>query len=186
MLHIRRWTLLTSVFILSACGWHFRSLENVPPALRTIAIESDDVYSPITAQLIDEFKGLGVQVVENSNQACTIVKLNHSEFSTDIPTRFYSGSATSYTYSLKVTWELVTNNGKVVIAPQELKEAQGLTYNTNEIGTPSMTPTMRRALTNRLTSDLFRQLTQKSLWSIPICQPSHNASTTSRRHHATK
>lgn len=155
--------------------FHLQSAANFPTELKTLSLVTDNVYGEISEDLTRKLRAVNVQLT-TATAAPVILKLSNSKSTTIIPTAFNSLMATSYAYSLSVRVELSFKmNGKSTPIFNAVRTAsQSVTYNVNQIGTPVITPLMRRTLTRQLVNSIYTILTSTGIKnSIATLQKKH-------------
>ncbi|QGM81058.1 LPS assembly lipoprotein LptE [Otariodibacter oris] len=77
------------VFLLTACGWHFKTSERFPEELRTLHYESSDMYSDMSRVLRNELVLSGITVLPSEDKSpVATLRLNSAENSSAVASVF--------------------------------------------------------------------------------------------------
>ncbi|WP_301099007.1 LPS assembly lipoprotein LptE [Otariodibacter sp.] len=91
------------VFLLTACGWHFKTSERFPEELRTLHYESSDMYSDMSRVLRNELLLNGITVLPSEdNSSAATLRLNATENSSVVASVFKQAREAEKILSLTV------------------------------------------------------------------------------------
>ncbi len=154
---------LVTVALLTGCAFKFRSLNDVPPALRTLYLDTPNPYSPLTTQLKRVLKSVGIRLTETPQEAPVILRIIKNEWTYNIPPILASGYATTYSYTLTTTFELRKRLGKQLRSVNTFTVTRSLIQNANQVYTPNATQLMKRQITRTMVMLIYEHLTSKGV-----------------------
>jgi LPS-assembly lipoprotein len=127
--------LLTALLCLSisGCGFTVRPQTNFPPQLKTIYLQTADMYGPFEVELQREFQDAGVSVAATPSQAAIIMHLLPTAFSYSTETTGPSTQARIFHLTMTTTFSLTSKTSTVILAPQTVTATRDLTLGANEI-----------------------------------------------------
>lgn len=161
---------------LTACGFSPRSASDVPPSLHILYLDSPNPYSPLVVQLQRTLQSVDVHIVNTIDEAPVILRIITNDFYYHIPTILDSGDAVTYSYTVKVTYQLQTKTGENITAPKTISITRSLIQNANQVYTPNATQLMKREITRTVViliyHDLLSQGTRQAL-DITLKQHRH-------------
>jgi len=133
-MNVLRLFLVSTLLLLAGCGFHLRGNIDLPADLQRIHIEGTSKYSGLGLELRRALQANGVEVVDKASGSQAILKITD----TDYARRLLSVSGTSgktaeyeLIYSFKVT--LNDRDGKVLLAPQTLRQLRDYTYDRDNV-----------------------------------------------------
>ena len=157
--------------LLSACGFHLRGSQNLPPQLKQIYIESTQPYAPFEQALRAALQSSNIQVVNAPNKEAFILKITKKSLSTTLISLSLSTQVTQYNLVYAVTYELIDPKGRIIIPTETLSSANTYAVNTNQMLGASnqqdqLTDTLRSntifLLLDRLSSNKVRLAFEKN------------------------
>lgn len=154
----------TVIFNLAGCGFHSQTIQDIPPQLRTIYLDSPNPYSPLTVQLRRTLKSINVHITQTAQAAPVTLRIISNNMTPNIPSIIYSGNATSYSYTLKTTFEIAKRNGEIIFGPKTLHISRSVLQNANQVYTPDATDLLKRELTRSMVTLIYNQITALNTW----------------------
>jgi LPS-assembly lipoprotein len=153
---------------LTACGFHLRGHEPLPPQLRTLYLESSDPYGEFTKQLQQVFRSIGVTLVQTSQAAPVTLQILSESTGQQFAGQGVSGLVTTYVLSANATYQLLDAHGGVVQAPQTVTTTRNYTVNSNQVlgdlnVQSGLQDDMQRDLINQLLNRLRSRGTARAL-----------------------
>ena len=151
--------------ILTACGFHLRGEQALPPQLKTLYIDAAP-YAPLTLALKKSLRSADVNIVSAVAQSPLTLQILNENFEQNISNISASTLVKTYTLIYSVEVQLLNKSGKVIYGPQTVKTYSSYAVSDNQIlGDNSQLKTqqanMRRDLIglifNRLGSDNVRK-----------------------------
>jgi len=145
--------------LLAACGFHSQTINDIPPQLRIIYLDSPNPYSPLAVQLRRVLASIKVHITKTAQAAPVTLSITSSKMTANIPSIIYSGNATSYSYTLVTTFKVIKRNGEVIFGPKTLSISQSLLQNANQVYTPNATVLLKKELTRTMVTLIYNEIT---------------------------
>lgn len=82
--------IISSLSLLSACGFHFQNEQILPKEIQTIQLESSDPYSDMARALRNQLQLRNINIVENQNNV-TVLRLNKTSTDSSVASVFKQG-----------------------------------------------------------------------------------------------
>lgn len=133
-MNVLRLILVSALLLLSGCGFQLRGNIDLPAGLQQMHVEGTSKYSGLGLELRRGLKTSGVNVVSEASAAQVILKVSSPSFQRRLlSVSGTSGKTTEYelTYTLNIS--LQDRNGKVLLAPQTLRQLRDYTYDQNNV-----------------------------------------------------
>ncbi|MDD4977960.1 MAG: LPS assembly lipoprotein LptE [Gallionella sp.] len=127
----KRWLVLISVLLLSACGFHLRGQANLP--FNTVYLTAPDTNSLFVNELRQNLQANGLQVVDNAEQAGLIMDIVSEIPDKQILTLGGSGRVSEYQLRFRVSLRAHDNKKQDWIAATELMQFRNYTYDDTKI-----------------------------------------------------
>jgi LPS-assembly lipoprotein len=161
--------LIASVFLLTACGFHLRGQNELPPELKNLYLQSSNPYGQLELILKNTLDSMGVNLADSPQGAPVTLNIIRADLSHDNPNVVSSDQATIYNFTNTCTFTLIRNKTKSqIIVPQTISFTRQLTLQPNEIlETSSEVDTlkdeMQRDMVSRILNVLNSQNVRKAL-----------------------
>ncbi|MAZ38939.1 MAG: hypothetical protein CMF49_02380 [Legionellales bacterium] len=154
--------------LLTACGFHLRTQEPLPPELHTLYIDSANPYGNLTLELKQILKSLDTQLVDSAQDAPITLRIFGEQYVSDVLSESASSSTEQYTLHYQVQYELLSKTGKVLFGPKIIHNQRNYTVNENQVlSTDSEQESLQTEMQHDAVFTLLRQLsapeTQKKL-----------------------
>ncbi|MEQ1629962.1 MAG: LPS assembly lipoprotein LptE [Gallionella sp.] len=127
----KRWLVLISVLLLSACGFHLRGQANLP--FNTVYLTAPDTNSLFVNELRQNLQANGLQVVDNAEQAGLMMDIVSEIPDKQILTLGGSGRVSEYQLRFRVSLRAHDNKKQDWIAATELMQFRNYTYDDTKI-----------------------------------------------------
>ena len=127
----KRWLVLISVLLLSACGFHLRGQANLP--FNTVYLTAPDTNSLFVNELRQNLQANGLQVVDNAEQAGLMMDIVSEIPDKQILTLGGSGRVSEYQLRFRVSLTAHDNKKQDWIAATELMQFRNYTYDDTKI-----------------------------------------------------
>lgn len=127
----KRWLVLISVLLLSACGFHLRGQANLP--FNTVYLTAPDTNSLFVNELRQNLQANGLQVVDNAEQAELMMDIVSEIPDKQILTLGGSGRVSEYQLRFRVSLRAHDNKKQDWIAATELMQFRNYTYDDTKI-----------------------------------------------------
>ncbi len=153
--------LLTLCLALCSCGFHLRSINSIPQALRTLYIASSNNYAPATKLLRSELRQSGFKMVHNPQQARYTLKIINELFNTNQPSTLFAGSVQFMTVTLyyNVTFTIVDDNNHAVIPVNTVSASSTMTASANQmLGSSNEELLIKQELVREVVNQIINQL----------------------------
>lgn len=150
---------ITFSTLIAGCGFHSQTLNDIPPQLRTVYLDSPNPYSQLSVQLRRVLTSLNVHLTKTAQAAPITLRIVDNTMTANVPTILYSGNAISYTYTLVTHIEITKWNGKLIYGPKRLSVSRSLLQNANQVYTPDASILVKRELTRTMVTLIYNQIT---------------------------
>ena len=133
-MNVLRLLLISALLLLAGCGFHLRGSIDLPADLQRMHIQGTSKYSALGVELRRSLRANGVDVVDSANDAQVLLKISNPEYKRRLlSVSGTSGKTAEYElqYSLDVT--LQDRQGKVLLAPQALRQLRDYTYDRDNV-----------------------------------------------------
>ena len=128
---------LFSVFMLclalASCGFTLRSQNDIPAQMRQLYLQSNTPYAQFESSLRQTLTLLKVNVVSTPTGAPITLGILSTSFNYSAPNLSTSTQAQSFTYTYTVTFQVLTNKGKILLPPKTIYATGILILQPNEI-----------------------------------------------------
>ena len=158
----------------ASCSFSLRSLNDLPTGLYTMGIQQTHAYAELTSTVQHSLTDLGVKIVPPEKALYSLV-LEDTNFNTDLPSRFNSSVATTYTYTVSVQVGIQDNKGHLVVPLRTLSASENIVHNVNQTDSPVMIRVVRQELIRTLSQQIYAWLTSPELKSILVTPLPHPA-----------
>lgn len=102
---------ITTISVLSACGWHFQNGVLIPQELRTLAFESGDPYSEISMAMRHQLQLNDVNIVK-ATQNVPLLRINSQHATSHVVSIFQRGREAEKVLILEVEASVRLANGE--------------------------------------------------------------------------
>lgn len=120
-------------FLLSACGFHLRGSEPLPPELNTIYLTSSSPYDSFMQQLRMQLASRHIQVVNSASNNAITLTIHSNSLSNSQTSLSASEQTRSYSVTYTVVYSLNTFSGKEILAPRTVSATQTITLQPNQL-----------------------------------------------------
>lgn len=147
--------MLTSMVVLTACGFHLRGEMPLAQPLHSIYIQSIDPYGVLVRNLEQSLKMSNVKLASNAAAAQTVLVIQRDDTSQKLLSVGATQQTRQYELAVTVTFEVADAHNKTLVPPQTLTEKRAITVQSNQIlGSSSEAnlyyQQMRRTLANAI------------------------------------
>jgi len=129
-----RLIVVSALLLLSGCGFHLRGDIDLPAGLQQMHVQGTSTHSGLGLELKRSLKTSGVNVVSDVTSAQVILNITAPAFERRLlSVSGISGKTAEYEliYTLQVS--LLDRKGKVLLAPQTLRQLRDYTYDQNNV-----------------------------------------------------
>lgn len=165
------------LFGCTACYWHLRNPDEVPPQLKVLSLSAENVESHFNLQLINLLKSMDIILVQKPQTARFTLHVYNYSLTHDSPPVASTNVAITYTYTLVVTVSITDPLGNIVVPPHVIVTTRSVTVNTNQIFTINATTVFQEELQREAISLLYYWLTSDQtshlLQSFSQSRPNH-------------
>ena len=129
-----RLILVSALLLLSGCGFHLRGDIDLPAGLQQMYVDGAAKHSTLGLELRRSLKTSGVNVVNDASAAQVILKVSPPAFERRLlSVSGASGKTAEYELIYTLNVSLQDRKGKVVLAPQKLRQLRDYTYDQNNV-----------------------------------------------------
>jgi outer membrane lipopolysaccharide assembly protein LptE/RlpB len=172
----------------SACYWHLRNPGDVPPQLKVMSLDLDNVDPRFKLQLVNLMRSMEI-ISPPPSQAPLILHAYAYSLQHNNPGVSSTNVAITYSYVLMITLSVTDNTGKIIVPPHVITASRDITINVNQIFTINSTSVFQEELQREainliyywLTSDQTRNYLIASMRQTTHAIPSPAAQTTSQK-----
>ena len=125
-------TLLISVSVLSACGFHMQAESVLPPEMSQTRLAIQNPYSPFARQLSNLLEQNGVDVVETGVSAA-LLEVPVNVVRKEILTIGDNARVREYRIRHTVTFRLSGSNGELIAAEHTLEQSRVISFDEQDI-----------------------------------------------------
>lgn len=152
------WLVLSSIVLLSACGFHPRARLSLPAEFGPISVHTADPYSPLGLELATALERAGATAAAegspSSSLAITAENWRTAPLSVDQFAR-----VREYVTRYRVDFVLNDASGKALMAPQSIELSREYTYDINaSAGSPAEQELIQRELRRDMQAAILRRL----------------------------
>lgn len=150
--------LLSCIIMLTACGFHLKGRQILPPELHTIHVE-DSHFNPLTKQLESTLSAAGVTIVATKDQAPVTLKILNQSRNEQATTVGASQQTREYTLSYTVSFALINQAGKILAGPLIAKQQRYQVLQSSQIlGATSQTEDLYDDMLKEIVNQIMDQL----------------------------
>lgn len=121
MMFLHRSILILVMLSLSACGFHLRGSDNLPPLMAKVLVEGSD--SP--RELLREFEYLllrnGAQIASSRAEASMLLQLDRYETKSRVVAMDSKGYAREKELTISLTYTVLNSQRQVLLSPRQLQ-----------------------------------------------------------------
>jgi LPS-assembly lipoprotein len=118
---------------LSACGFHLRGHEPLPPELHVIYIESTTPYTEFSKRLEQTLRSIGIVVTRCPQDAPITLHIIAQTVTHQLTSQGSNGQLSTYLLSYFVSYQLVAADGHVLQCPQTITETRSFQISANQL-----------------------------------------------------
>lgn len=156
--HLKSALIVLLSLSLSACGFHLRSADELPPQLHKLCLKTPNPYNGFTVKLRNLLRSLGLSVepsCKDSPYRLTVYSINLTR---DNPNITDANQAVSFTYTLNVEFDLKNSKDQVILSKRVLTANRVVILNSQQIYTSYNTGTIQNQLEQIVANQVFEQL----------------------------
>jgi LPS-assembly lipoprotein len=149
----------TLTLLLSACGFHLQTTNNLPKQLKTLYLTGNTPYSSFTQTLREQLASSGIRVVDSSKQAPFSLRVSNPRLSTSLTTLNTSQQTRDYTVTYSAGFSLESRSGKPVLPAFSLSTSTTQTMFSGQLlSNSSQLSITQQELERQLIQQLFLRL----------------------------
>jgi outer membrane lipopolysaccharide assembly protein LptE/RlpB len=150
-------------FCLSACGFHIRSTANIPPQLKTLYISSTDKHSMLAPLLKQNFRELGMNVVNTPQDAPITLAILSEHFSQSKTILGTAQTLNSVNMCYTVTFAVSRNDYQSLPTTMTLTTSTSYLQNASQIlEDNTMLPSYQQELIRNMVSQILPHLSTRN------------------------
>ena len=151
--------LLILCLCLSACGFHLRGYQAIPPQLKTLSIQTPDPYNDFAVQLRHQLTAMGATLVKDEKDAPVTLQVLNDNFVQQLTSISSNTQVRTYNLIYTVKYQLLNSAGKVIYGPQSVSTTS--TYDTNDnqlLGDTDVLYIQKEQMVGELIFQMFNQI----------------------------
>lgn len=121
------------LLLLSACGFHVRGTEPVPPALKTMYVQSVHPFDRFTKKLKASLGQVGVNVLSKPEHAPFILNISSINLATATSSISASNTVSEVVLTYTVNFDLENQKGKIIVPTTAVTSTTNFVSNTNQL-----------------------------------------------------
>lgn len=87
---LKKFLMISALFTISACGYHFQNEQRLPKALQILTLESSDPYSDMSRAMRYQLQLRNVNIVEESKNIA-VLRINKTSLNKNVASIFKQG-----------------------------------------------------------------------------------------------
>jgi LPS-assembly lipoprotein len=147
------WPLAVLLTVLAGCGFQLRGQAALAPEFQRVALQGVDVYSELGNSLRALLEANGAEVVEVDPSG--VLWILEQRFNSDVTGLGSDGKAREFRLSYRVRFRAETDDGRLLVAPDEVRLFRDYAYDQDQI--------LGRSAAEE---DLRRELTREAAWLV--------------------
>jgi LPS-assembly lipoprotein len=151
------------LFGCTACYWHLRNPDEVPPQLKVLYLDANTVESHFHVQLLDLLQSMKIHLVKSPQESKFTLHAYDYSLEHDNPPVSSTNVAITYTYTLRVTVSITDAHGKIIVPAHLIIATRQVTVNTNQIFTINATSVFQQELQREATNLIYYWLTSDQI-----------------------
>jgi len=125
--------IMSSMILLSACGFHLKPPIQLITPLKVIYINTKTPYDPFVITLKRELEANGVDVVDKPTEATAILNVQSIDRNSGLASVMGSAQAGTYNVSMSVTFNIITPANVQLLPATTLSATQSYVSNATQI-----------------------------------------------------
>lgn len=160
--------LLTTLSLVTACGFHLRTHATFPTGLNPLYIQSGDPYGALTLELKQILRSQDIKLVDSRKQAKYTLEIRNEYTTTATLSQSASTSTTQYILYYNVIYAVTRQDGTVAFGPRTITSQRNYTVNQAQVlSTDSQVASLTEEMQHDTISLMFDQLSsQQALGQI--------------------
>lgn len=151
--------LIAMTLFLSGCGFHLRGAPPLPPNLKSLAVQSNAPYGPLTQNLTQVLSSIGLTIIPANEHPQLSIVIESEAFSSTSYTQSSSSSTEQYIMSYTVSYHLSDSKNATIWGPKVIKLSQIYSINQNQVlSTDSVQQSIQSQLQQEAVYQLISQL----------------------------
>lgn len=131
-IYIKLFLIVVLCTSLSACGFHLRGREALPPQLKTLYVDAAP-YSPLTLSLKQTLKSAGVNVVDSAKESPLTLQILSENFNQQLINISANTFVKSYKLTYIVQFQLVNKSQTVIYGPVSVQDISSFVSSDTQI-----------------------------------------------------
>lgn len=166
--NLLKYCLITGLIaLLSGCGFHLRTLTKPNPTITKLFINTQTPNAPFIQTLRNNLPAHGFELQNSQQTADAILTVSRAQETNRLTNLVGGGASGQYTVTLKVTFNVTTSQGRILLQPTTLSQKR--TYSSND--TQVLSQNARTApLISQMEASIARQIGNQ----IAVVNPSQN------------
>lgn len=124
---------LVTLSLLTGCGFKLRSEKSLPSQMHVIYYQADNSYGSLEIALKTALKGSDIKLSATQNDAPIMMRVLPTGFSYSQTSIGQSTQARVYHLVMSMSFSLVSNKGKTLLAPQTVTSVRDIILAANDV-----------------------------------------------------
>lgn len=126
---------LTTLLVLSltACGFHLRGYEPLPPQLKVLHIESNSPGSLLAHELTQTLENSGIVIEKNAKAAPITLQILYDRLARQATSIGAGGQTTAYFLTYTATYQLIDRQGRIIAGPHSVSTTRNYSVTANQL-----------------------------------------------------
>lgn len=144
--------------VLSACGFHLRGEQALPPQLKTLYIDAAP-YAPLTLALKQSLTSANIKIVSSAAESPLTLQILGENFNQNLANISANTLVKTYNLVYSVQFQILNKSRKVIYGPATVKAFSSYVVNDNQIlGDNSQLTTQQANMRRDLVGLIFTRL----------------------------
>jgi LPS-assembly lipoprotein len=124
--------ILTSILLLSGCGFTLRTAKSLPPQLHKVYYQTNNPYGEFETTLKRALKASDIIFLETPDSATPILDVT-SNYTYSVPSSVSSAQARTYTLNYSATVSINEAFNKQILTPKTVSASRSISLQSNEV-----------------------------------------------------
>lgn len=155
----RLFPLLFLIGLLTACGFHLRGIQNLPPVLKKLYLQTNTPVNPFIQALKRTLVANGITLVSQAKSATATLDITKMQRKHQLTSMTGSNEAGQYSLYRTVEFTVTDSKGKVLLKQTTVKASRSYGSNASQVlSAASVQNRLSREMDTQLTYDMLNRL----------------------------
>ena len=133
-MNVLRLLMVSTLLLLAGCGFHLRGNIDLPADLQRMYVDGTSKYSGLGLELRRSLRANGVELVDKPGASQVTLKISAANYKRRLlSVSGTSGKTAEYELKYSLSISLQDRDGKVLLAPQTLRQRRDYTYDRDNV-----------------------------------------------------